>query len=120
MKRTFVVFLVILTAIISIAAALREEITSGSIGAIVFVISALVGLLGPKPLEILITWLKLEGQWAVLFVYGVSFVVGILGLLISNQLFQYEFVWDNALAIAGLLFAGASFAFEKLKDEGKL
>ena len=118
--RMVVTFLIVFIALTLIAAVMLEELTQGSIEAVAFVISVLVGLLGPRPLEIMIKALKLEGQWAVLFVYFVALVIGVIGLLISKQLFQYEFVWDNVLAIAGLLFAAATFAYHRLKDDLKL
>jgi len=113
-------FLLVFIALTLIAAVLLEELTQGSIAAIAFVISVLIGLLGPKPLEVLIKALKLEGQWAVVFTYAVALIIGVIGLLISKQIFGYEFVWDNCLSIAGLLFAAATFAFHRLKDANKI
>lgn len=114
--RMVLTFLFVFLALTLIAAVMLQELTEGTITAIAFVISVLVGLLGPKPLEALIKALRLEGQWAVLFVYVVAFGIGVLGLLLSKQFFNLEFVWDNALAIAGILFAAATFAFHRLKD----
>jgi len=113
-------FLFVFIALTLIAAVMLQELTEGTITAIAFVVSVFVGLLGPKPLEVLIKALKLEGQWAVLFTYLVAFGVGTLGLLISKQIFGYEFVWDNVLTIAGILFAAATFAFHRLKDANKM
>ena len=113
-------FMLVFLALTLIAAVILDELTEGSITAIAFVISILVGLLGPKPLEIMIKAFKLEGQWAVLFTYAVALILGVVGLLISKQIFAYEFVWDNVMAIAGLLFAAATFAFHRLKDAGKI
>lgn len=107
-------------ALTLIAANALYQLTQGSMEAIAFVISVLVGLLGPRPLEVMIKALKLEGQVAVLFVYFVSVVVGVVGLLISKQIFGFEFVWDNVVAIAGLLFAAATFAYHRLKDQNKI
>jgi len=118
--RMVLTFLFVFIALTLIAAVMLEELTQESITAIAFVISVLVGLLGPKPLEILIALLKLKGQWAVLFTYGMALIVGVIGLLISKQIFHYEFVWDNVLAIAGLLFAAATYAFHRLKDANKI
>jgi len=96
------------------------DISPGTIEAIAFVISVLVGYLGPRPIEYLVNLFSLTGPWAVLLVYAVSAVVGVLGLLISSQFFEIPFTWDNSLTIVGLIFAAATFAYHRLKDGGKI
>lgn len=120
LARMLVTFLLVFIALTLIAAVVLQELTQGSIEAIAFVVSVLVGLLGPKPLEVLVKAFKLEGQWAALFCYFVALIVGAAGLLISKQLFQWEFAWDNALAIAGILFAAATYSFHRLKSQNKI
>jgi len=39
-------------------------------------------------------------------------------LLISKQLLGFEFVWENVLAIGGVVFAAATFAYHRLKSLG--
>lgn len=120
MKRFVLTFLIVLAVLSTAAFVLQTELTEETMAAVAFIISIMVGLLGPKPLEYLIDKLGLKGQGAVLFTYAVSFVVSIAALLISKQLFQFEFVWSNALAIAGLMFAGATYAYHRLKDQGRI
>ena len=118
--RIVLTFLFVFLALTLIAAVMLQELTEGTITAIAFVISVFVGLLGPRPLEVMIKAFKLEGQWAALFVYFVALVMGALGLLISKQILGIEFVWDNVLAIAGLFFTAATFAFHRLKDQNRI
>lgn len=118
--RTVLTFLIVFVALSVMAMTMLQELTPETITAIAFVVSVLVGLVGPKPLEVLIKALKLEGQWAVLFVYLVAFGVGVLGLLISKQFFDIAFAWENALAIAGVLFTAATYAFHRLKSQSKI
>lgn len=117
--RRFLITLVLVTPLL-IAAGSAQEISPDTMAAIAFIISVLVGLIGPKPIEFLIGKLGLEGQWAVLFVYLVSFGVGTGGLLLSRELLGWTFAWENALAIAGILFAAATYAFHRLKALGRL
>lgn len=96
------------------------DITPATQEAILFVITVLIGLFGPKPLEVILGFLKLEGQWAVIGSYVVSLLVGVLGLVISSQFFEIDFSMENLVAIAGLLATAASFAYHRLKDQGKI
>ena len=96
------------------------DLSPASQEAILLLITVLVGLLGPKPLEKILLFFKLEGQWAVLGSYVISLLIGVLGLLVSSQLFDIEFTFENSIAIAGLLAAAASFAYHRLKDQGKI
>lgn len=117
--RRFLITLFLITPLL-LAVGLMQEISPATMTAIAFIISTLVGLIGPKPLEVLIKLFNLEGQWAVLFVYLVAFVVGAGGLLLSKQVFGLVFAWENALAIAGLLFAASTYAFHRLKGLNKI
>lgn len=103
-----------------IAAALMQALTEGSMEAIVLIVSILVGLLGPKPLQRIIDKLRLNGTNAVLFIYFAAFVVGSAGLAVSQQLFDLPFTWDNVVAITGVLFAAATFAYHRLKDKNEI
>lgn len=116
LRRFLITFLIL--APLLMAVGLLQEVSAGTMEAIAFLISVLVGFIGPKPLETVIGWLGLQGQWAVLFTYAVALVVGAGALAVSGQLFEIAFTWDNALAIAGLLFAAATYAFHRLKDQG--
>ena len=117
--RRFLITFVLLAPLL-MAVGVMQEILPETMTAIAFIISTLVGLIGPKPMEFFISRLKLEGQWAVLFIYLVAFGIGTGGLLLSKQLFGLVFAWDNALAIAGLLFAASTYAFHRLKSLGKI
>ena len=123
--RRFLITMLLITPLL-LAVGLMQEISPATMAAIATVISVLVGIVGPKPVKTILGWitavtgLVIEGQGAVLFVYVLSFVVGAVGLLVSKQLLGIEFVWENALAIAGLLFAAATFSYHRLKDLGKV
>ncbi len=118
MKRSTLWFLVL--APLLVISAVLLQITQGTMEAIAFVISVLVGLFEPKPLKWVLDKLALEGQAAVVFVYAASLVVGAIGLALSKQLFEFAWTWDNALAIAGLMFAAATYAYHRLKDNGDI
>lgn len=96
------------------------DLSPGTQEAILALISVLVGLLGPKYLEKLLDFLKLEGQWRVVGVYVVSLILGVVGLVVSGQFFEIEFTPENLLAIAGLILAAATYAYHRLKDQGKI
>ena len=117
--RRFLITLFLITPLL-MAVGLMQEISPATMTAIAFIISTLVGLIGPKPLEFFIGRLGLEGQWAVLFTYLVAFGIGTGGLVLSKELFGLVFAWENALAIAGLLFAASTYAFHRLKGLGKI
>ena len=121
LRRFFITLLLLLPLLLAVG--LMQEISSISsvtMTAIAFIISTLVGLVGPKPMEFFISRLKLEGQWAVLFIYLVAFGIGTGGLLLSKEIFGLVFAWENALAIAGLLFAASTYAFHRLKELGRI
>lgn len=118
LRRFFIALLLLLPLLLAVG--LMQEISPTTMTAIAFIISTLVGLVGPKPMEFFISRLKLEGQWAVLFIYLVAFGIGVGGLLLSKELFGLVFAWENALAITGLLFAASTYAFHRLKELGKI
>jgi len=127
----FVLTLLLITPLL-MAMGLRQEISPATMAAIGTVISVLVGVIGPKFVATFIGWaesllnllfsrvipIRIKGQGAVLFVYVLSFGVGVIGLLISKQLLGFEFVWENVLAIGGVVFAAATFAYHRLKSLG--
>ena len=129
----FIVTLLLLTPLL-MAMGLRQEIEPATMAAIGTVIAVLVGIVGPKPVGTLIGWaesllnavfkrfppIEIKGQGAVLFVYVLSFGVGVIGLLVSKQLLGIAFVWENVLAIGGVLFAAATFAYHRLKSLGEV
>jgi hypothetical protein len=135
MKRLwlFIITLLLITPLL-MAVGLRQEISPATMAAIGTVIAVLVGIVGPRPVGTLIGWaeallnavfnrfppIAIKGQGAVLFVYALSFGVGVIGLLVSKQLLGFEFVWENVLAIGGVLFAAATFAFHRLKSLGEI
>ena len=124
LRRFFITMLLITPLLLAVG--LLQEISPETMVAIATVISVLVGIVGPKPVKTFLdliykfTGVTIEGQGAVLFVYVLSFVVGVIGLLVSKELLGIEFVWENVLAIAGLLFAAATFSYHRLKDLGKV
>lgn len=107
-------------ALVFVAPLLIAAINQGTMEAIAFVISVLIGLLGPRPMRWLLDKLNLEGQGAVIAVYVAAFVVGLFGLALSKELFELAWTWDNALAIAGVMFAAATYAYHRLKDNGDI
>ena len=127
-------FMLLLLTPLLMAMGLRQEIQPATMAAIATVISVLVGVVGPKPIATLKGWaesllnaifqkvppIRIQGQGAVLFVYVVSFGVGVIGLLVSKELLGVAFVWENVLAIGGVLFAAATFAFHRLKSLGEI
>ena len=129
----FVLTLLLITPLL-MAMGLRQEISPATMAAIGTVISVLVGVIGPKFVATFIGWaesllnllfsrvipIRIKGQGAVLFVYVLSFGVGVIGLLISKQLLGFEFVWENVLAISGVVFAAATFAYHRLKSLGDI
>ena len=117
--RRFLITLFLITPLL-LAFGFMQEVSPETMTAIAFIISTLVGLIGPKPMEFFISRLKLEGQWAVLFIYACSVAVGVGGLLISREFFGMVFVWENALALAGVLFAASTYAYHRLKGLGKI
>ena len=116
---TFLVLLVLLTPLL-LAARMVDAISTETMEGILFLISVVVGLFGPRPVDYFIVRMKLEGQWAVIFTWLFALLLGVGGLLLSKELFALEFVWNNALAIGGILFAAATFAFHRLKDQGRI
>jgi len=117
--RRFLITFVILTPLL-MAFTLLSEVSPEVMTAVAFIISVLVGLIGPKPIGKIIVWFKLTGQWATLFVYFAAVVVGILALLLAKGLAGINFTWDNALAIAGIIYAASQYAFHRLKDLGEI
>ena len=128
-------FMLLLITPLLMAMGLKQEISPATMAAIGTVISVLVGVVGPKTIATLKGWtdsllnmifssrvipIRIQGQGAVLFVYALSFGVGVIGLLVSKQLFAIAFVWENVLAIGGVLFAAATFAFHRLKSLGEI
>ena len=130
----FFIALLLLLTLLLMAAGPLQEISPATMAAIGTVIAVLVGVIGPRPVGFLIGVaesflnavftrfppIEIKGQGAVLFVYVLSFGVGVIGLLISKQLLGIAFVWENVLAIGGVLFAAATFAYHRLKSLGEV
>lgn len=95
---------------------LSQEIGSATQAAIVLIVALLVGAIGPHPLEVILGWLHLHDQAAVFFVWLLSLVVGVIGLLLSRELLGFELTWENALAIGQLIFAASQYAYQRLKQ----
>jgi hypothetical protein len=107
----------LITSIFLIAAKALQELAQGSMEAIAFVISVMVGLFGPKPVKWILDKVGLEGQFRVLGVYAISFLVGLLGVFLSKQIFDFEFNFQNVMVVAQFLFVAASYAYHRLKDK---
>jgi len=94
---------------------------------IVWVLGVIVGYFGPGWIQVIKTKLGLTGQWAVLLLYGIAFALGLAGvgaavLACSVPLLNVCLdLGDGAFFKFVVAVTGAaSFAYNRLKDQGKI
>jgi ammonia channel protein AmtB len=112
MKRLKLLFLFLIIASLFVVAYVLPEGTQELIGLIVALI---LGFLGMKPINWLKEKLGLEDTYALLLVYGVSGVIGAIALWATGELTGLTWSLNNLVAIAGMFFAAAKFAYETMK-----
>jgi len=110
------VFGLILVALFTMAL----QLTAGTEGAITFLIVALLGWFGPKPIAKIMSLLGLGGVPAVLVTYVVAGIIGAIALLASGQVFDMAWTLQNLTVIATTFYAAAQLSFMRLKDRGAL
>ena len=114
LRGNIVLFGLIVVALLTMALQLVE----GTENAIVFLIMALLGWFGPKPIARIMSLLNLSGVPAVLVTYVVAGLIGALALLISGQVLEFTWNLENLLPIATTFYAAAQVSFTRLKDRG--
>jgi len=119
MKRMFYTLLLLMLALTLMAfvGELPERVDQVIAGVITF----LIMLLGPKPLKAIFDWLGIPGgAWRLVGTYVVSFIIGLIGLLVAGAITDLPTSIDDVLALAGLLMAAVNAAFHRLKDLGRI
>lgn len=114
LKKNVVLFGLILVALFTMALQLAE----GTEKAIVFLVMALLGWFGPKPIARIMSLLHLNGVPAVLVTYVVAGLIGAGALAISGQVLDFAWNMENLLPIATAFYAAAQVSFTRLKDKG--
>ncbi len=114
LRKNIVLVGLIVVALFTMALQLAE----GTESAIVFIVMALLGWFGPKPIAKIMSLLNLNGVPAVLVTYVVAGLIGALALAISGQVLDFVWSAENLLPIATTFYAAAQVSFTRLKDKG--
>lgn len=81
------------------------------------VIELVAGFIGMPFFDFVKKKLGLEGMTAMVFVAGLSALVGIAALFVSGEVGIADFTLENFPEAFGLVFAAASFLYKKLNPE---
>lgn len=77
----------------------------------------LVGAIGVPLIQWIKTQFKLEGKAAVWLTVGVSLLLAVAGLFLSENLSMGDFSPENILAAFGQIVAAATLAYKLLRGE---
>jgi len=108
--------LFVVVALFLVAFQVVTELSQATEEVITLIVALILGLLGTRPLNWIKQKLGVEDEIALLVLYFVSGVIGMLGLLASGQFFEIEFSWMNIVSIGGTFILAAKYAYERTKS----
>ncbi len=95
------------------------ELTPEVVKVIEVVITALVGLFGTGVVAKFTAKIGLDGPYAVVGIYILSGLIGLVALAGAAALFGIEYAWDDVALIASTFSTAGSAAYHRLKDLGR-
>lgn len=112
----FVVLLVLLAPLL-MAAILLQDLPPATQSAIVLVITLVLGLLGPKPIDWIKKIFNVEGLAAFRLVLLLSAIVAVAGMALGGYFFGFQLTAENILAAFGVFLAAVTYAYKALNPE---
>jgi len=115
MIRLYLVIVAILILSLSLMAFQVLEVDEGIMSFITMIVALLLGFFGTSPINWFKEKLGVEDAVAVILVWVIAAVVGLLAMLLAGYFSGFAFTWENVLAFAGVFFPAATIAYERLK-----
>lgn len=115
--KTYLIIVLILILSLLLMAMQVAEVSDDVIKWISMLVAFILGFFSTSPINWFKEKLGVDASLAVILVWVLSGVVGILALALAGAFTEFTLNWESVVAFMGVFFPAATLAYERLKGK---